>query len=74
MKMNYVNLVAAWKAGKITLAEAANYASKLEAAVRKVDPDGTVWYEGDENNSSVALEAFYDYDTVHEFLNALAKN
>lgn len=73
METNYVNLVAAWQAGELNLAEAGARAAELTPAVRKQDPDGTVWYDGDFNNSALALEAFYPYDVVVEFLGELAK-
>ena len=73
MTETFVTLLRAWRSGELSLHEAADRAAKLAPAVRSHDPDGTVWFDGEMENTGIILQGFYPYEVVVEFLEAVAK-
>lgn len=72
--MNLVNLATDWDAGRLSLQDAVNQATQLKFPKRKRDPDGEVWFDGDDNNTTAAVYAALPAPKANEFLKAVSES
>lgn len=66
-----VALAREWDEGRLTLRDAATRAAHLEFPEKRVDPDGEIWYEGEDRNTTAAVYAELSSYRATVFLEAV---